>query len=198
MSVASSPELYGLVLTGGRSSRMGRDKSRLHYHGIPQYRFLLDLLSSTFCSKVFVSADRNSSAEDGVDIIFDQFGWQGPLNGILSGLFSHPGKAMLTVAVDMPAINRHLIEFLVANRAADQAATCFINPETGKPEPLCTIYEPGAADRMAEWVKSHAPAPRDFLIQHNCRMLQWNDASVFRNINTPDEYRNFTSGKISG
>lgn len=196
MSAASPPELYGLVLTGGRSSRMGKDKSRLYYHGMPQYLFINNLLS-TVCSRVFLSANNYSSVEDGVDVICDQFGWQGPLNGILSGLVTHPGKAMLAVAVDMPAIDRQLIEFLVANRDADQAATCFINTETGKPEPLCAIYEPEAVDLIRNWVEKNAPSPRDFLMNHKTRMLNWPDASAFQNINTPEDYRSFTGHEIT-
>ena len=191
MSTPSYPDLHGLILTGGRSSRMGLDKRTLSYHGLPQDQYLQQLLSP-WCSQIFLSHGRNGQPESENDSIRDRFDWHGPLNGILSGLLAHPGKAILAVAVDMPGIDSELIQFLVTNRAAGQIATCFLNPETQKPEPLCAIYEPVAAQLIMEWVKSNKPSPRDFLMNHQPRILQWADTRVFLNINTPEDYRPYT------
>lgn len=52
--MTSNDKIYGLVLAGGKSNRMGKDKSRLHYHGQPHALFLYKLLSK-FCEKTFLS-----------------------------------------------------------------------------------------------------------------------------------------------
>ena len=49
--------MNGLVLSGGQSSRMGRDKALIDYHGLPQYAYVYDLLLG-FCDKVFISSKK--------------------------------------------------------------------------------------------------------------------------------------------
>src|SRR5690606_4800666 len=95
-----SAPLYGLVLAGGRSRRMGRDKAALAYQdGVPHVRRTADLLAGV-CERVFVScrADQANgkgdpalaSLPDPVGRIPDTFDIGGPLNGILSALAAHP------------------------------------------------------------------------------------------------------------
>ena len=68
----SFPNTYGLVLCGGKSTRMGTDKSMLQYHSKPQRYYVYDLLFP-LCEKVFISCNeqQSSTIEVGYDYIQD-------------------------------------------------------------------------------------------------------------------------------
>ena len=114
------PALYGLVLEGGLSSRMGKNKAYLTYHKRPQREHAFGLLEK-FCHRVYYSAGKQAPPD--VHTIVDAFPFQGPLNGILSAFKRYPGVAWLTLPVDMPLVDEGVIRFLVAHRDAAKAAT---------------------------------------------------------------------------
>ena len=100
-------DLYGLVLAGGQSSRMGEDKALLKYHGQTQLEYGYKLLEK-FCAKTFISINHKHSAEKTrkkFPFIIDQFEQGGPLNGIASALSAHPDKAWLVIACDLPLLD---------------------------------------------------------------------------------------------
>ena len=101
-------DIYGLVLTGGFSKRMGRDKSLLNFHGKPQFAYLFELLQA-MCSKVFLSCRKEQSNQFGDQFpkIFDRYDGIGPMNGLLSFFKKHPSKACLLVACDMPLVDKN-------------------------------------------------------------------------------------------
>jgi molybdenum cofactor guanylyltransferase len=98
-----SDDLYGLVLAGGRSSRMQMDKGELVYHAMPQRDFLFHELRK-HCSTVYTSCFPGQNIPAALNPLEDQFDIRGPMNGILSAFKNHPDKAWLVVAVDMPNI----------------------------------------------------------------------------------------------
>ncbi len=69
----SSAKLYGLVRSGGKSTRMGNDKGMIVYHGIPQREYLYNLLGS-FCERTFMSVRREQVPDlpSGIETIVDE------------------------------------------------------------------------------------------------------------------------------
>lgn len=182
------PKIAGLVLSGGKSSRMGIDKSTLDYHGQPQLNFMVELLSK-FCDTVLVSTGKGQ----GLNSLSDRFEIAGPMNGILSALTVHPKNAWLVVAVDMPNVNVDAIKSLIAHRDPSKLATCFFNSAENFPEPLLTIWEPTAAQPLMKFVEAGKISPRGFLQANDVKLVQASDPSILLNINSPDEYKKFKS-----
>jgi molybdopterin-guanine dinucleotide biosynthesis protein A len=178
-------ELYGLVLAGGKSARMGKDKSLIHYHGKPQREFLFDLLSE-FCSKVFTSCRSEQHVPGYLNPLIDSCEVGGPLNGILSAFSFASNKAWIAVAVDMPNVKSESIRLLVDGRDPKKAATCFVNPADELPEPLITLWEPRAFPLILELVKTGDNSPRSFLIRHPVKKIKA-EGHLFLNINYPDQ-----------
>lgn len=121
------PPLHGLVLAGGRSVRMGRDKASLAYHGRPQAAHILDLLSA-FCIRSYVSCRADQAALEGLaglPQLHDAHADMGPLAGILTAFEAHPEAAWLVVACDLPYLDRASLAALVAARDPSLAATAF-------------------------------------------------------------------------
>jgi len=133
--------LYGLVLAGGRSTRMGTDKGALSYHGRPQVEHCFELLSP-FCAEVFVST-RPGQPTTGHPEILDRFAGEGPWVGIVSAMTIHPNAAWLVLACDMPFVDGRVLEKLIRARDPSKVATAY-RANDGRAEPLCAIYEPRA------------------------------------------------------
>ena len=178
--------LNGLVLAGGYSTRMGRDKGGIIIHGIPQREYLFGELAEV-CSSVYTSCRPNQQLPPSLRPIADAFGIDSPLNGILSAFKFSPDTAWLTVAVDMPNVNRAAFKLLANHRDLNKIATCFYNKETKLPEPLLTIWEPAAYSSLLKFVETGRKSPRDFLSINNVKMLHTEDTSIFYNMNTPDD-----------
>lgn len=181
-----SPNINGLILAGGRSSRMGFDKSLIRFHGKYQQDYLHELLK-LFCKAVFISRKNPIYENDSVKPIYDQFAFEGPLNGILSAFQTDSNIPWLTVAVDMPFIDRLAIQFLLDRRDSSKVATCFFNSNEKLPEPLFTIWEPSSFPLLMRFTKEGKYSPRDFLKETEVQMLVPPDHVYLTNINSIKE-----------
>lgn len=139
----------GLVLAGGKSTRMGQDKSLLNYHGTTQRDHVRQLLLP-FCENVFISV-KHRSAHDPKFIIADGplLGDIGPMAGLLTAFRQFPDYSWIAVGCDYPFLENKTIEVLQKGESSTYA-TAFINTETQRPEPLLTIYRPSILPLVEE------------------------------------------------
>ncbi len=184
--------LHGLILAGGRSTRMGYDKAAIAYHGVPQSQHLAGLLTSC-AGKVFVSLRREQHGEAafaGLTCIVDHYPAASPLNGIASAMRAHPGAAFLVVAVDMPSVTHHALTTLIALRDVNRIATCYESPIKGGPDPLLAIWEARALPALEQALaKAEPPCPRHFLMKQDAACLRHAIApEVLGNVNTLEEF----------
>lgn len=191
-----SAPLKGLVLAGGRSSRMGRDKAALEYAGRSQLERAFALLDP-LVARCFVSVRADQQA-DPLRARFPQIvdaapGLEGPAAGILSALRTDPAAAWLVLACDLPFLDAGTLQHLIARRDPTRIATAFRSSHDGLPEPLCAIYEPAALAALEAFVAGGRNCPRKFLIQSPALLLDQPRAEALDNVNTPtelDEARN--------
>lgn len=155
--------LYGLVLAGGRSRRLGRDKATLVFKGQLQIDRSIGVLKR-YCEQVFISVRDDQSYTVGADPIIDRMGEIGPLGGILSAFFYHRDKDWLVLGVDMPFINVFDVKELISARDKEKFATCFRDRDGG-PEPLCTIYENKFKEQLLTAAKSGERSPKRILAE---------------------------------
>lgn len=181
----SAPELYGLVLAGGRSARMGRDKALIAYHGKPQVAVARELLAQ-ICARAFVSC-RADQPERPEPKLIDRYDNVGPLAGILTAFDAHPDKAWLVVACDLPFLDRPTLDYLIAHRDFAASATAYRGRIDGKPEPLCAIYEPSIRDALHECVRRGMTCPRKILMQSAASLIDLPNPLALENANSPDE-----------
>jgi molybdopterin-guanine dinucleotide biosynthesis protein A len=179
--------LNGLVLAGGRSVRMGADKSSIRYFTHPQHLQLANLLAS-FCQEVFISGRH---AVTGYPVLADAFGFEGPLNGILTAFKHQPEVAWLTVPVDMPNIDADLIGLLMAGRNPEKMATCFFDSTGKQPEPLLALWEPAGEKKLTEYFTRGGRSPREFLMTNPVELLTVPHPKYLININTPADLSDF-------
>jgi molybdenum cofactor guanylyltransferase len=183
--------LNGLVLAGGRSTRMQRDKAALEYQpGITQLDAAMRLLEGRV-SRAFVSV-RTDQADDATRAryarIVDRGDVEGPIAGITAALADQPGCAWLVLACDLPFLDSHTLDVLIAARDETRVATAFRSSHDGLPEPLCAIYEPRALEGLRAHIAAGKNCPRKFLINSDTRLIDQPDPRALDNVNTVAEY----------
>lgn len=184
----SKPPLNGLVLAGGRSTRMGADKDLIQWHGKEQRYYAADMLKS-FCEAVFIScrAEQVKDINTAYKTLPDTFLNMGPFGGMLSALRSQRDKAWLVVACDLPLLNEATIRFLIENRDAEKIATAFESPHDGLPEPLITIWEPQSYPVLLHFLGKGITCPRKVLMNSDVLVLQPLRPEALMNVNTPED-----------
>jgi molybdenum cofactor guanylyltransferase len=178
--------LYGLVLAGGRSTRMGTDKGLLTYHGKPQREHLFDLLSQC-CEEVFTSCHAGQQLPEYLHPLVDVYDLKSPLNGILTAFQKFPDKAWLIVAVDMPYVDDRALQTLIKHRDRNKIATCFYNEAAKLPDPLLALWEPASYPLLQAFAAQGKVSPRDFLATHGACMVNPPDDKTLLNVNSPGE-----------
>jgi molybdenum cofactor guanylyltransferase len=188
----SIPPIFGLVLSGGKSIRMGTDKAQLKYHGQQtQIEYATNLLQKHCGENVFLSineAQQNQINND-IEIIKDVYLGIGPMGGILSAFQKHPNVAWLIIACDMPYVTENTINQLVTNRNPTKLATAFKSPENDFPEPLITIWEPKAYPKLMQMLAYGIDCPRKTLINSDIELLINNEPKELQNINTVEAFQ---------
>jgi len=190
MSSTAAP-IYGLILAGGASSRMRRDKAVLVYQGKNQLDRAFELVSR-HVAKVFVSVRSSQLTEPTraqKPLIVDSVEGGGPIVGIRSALAAYPDVAWLVVACDLPFLADPALKHLLAERNPGMLATAYASAHDGLPEPLCAIWEPAAASALAAYQSNGGQCPRKFLSSHSVLLLEPRDRHALDNINTPEEYQ---------
>jgi molybdopterin-guanine dinucleotide biosynthesis protein A len=198
-----SAPLFGLLLTGGHSRRMQRDKAALEYNGQTQLQRAVALLQP-LVSRLFLSV-RTDQQHDPLrathEQIVDQLPNLGPLGGIHAALHAHPEAAWLVLAVDLPFLDAATLQQLIAAREPQRLGTAFRSSFDGKAEPLCAIWEPASRAAVDAWLAAGHNCPRNFMGAHDVTLLTLRNPRALDNINTSAEYldaRSAVAGVLPG
>ena len=108
------PDATGVVLIGGKSSRMGRPKSLLLFDGEPLIIHIVRALKRMFAETVVVAAPEQELPDLPAILVRDKVAYQGPVGGIYYGLQSAAGKICFVTSCDVPFLNPALISHLVS------------------------------------------------------------------------------------
>lgn len=182
-------QLNGLVLAGGKSTRMGHDKGLIDWHGKPQRYYLADVLKN-YCDNVFIAcrADQAEQIEQaGYNPLIDNQKMSAQFGAILGALKTNPNTAWLVVACDMPFIDSQSIQYLIGQRDTSKLATSYV--DTGSlPEPLFSIWEPAATTMLETEFEAGVTCPRKALINNlsEARLVPPQSPNIVANINTPE------------
>ncbi len=184
-------DLIGLVVCGGFSSRMGRDKGLLHYHGLSQRYYLYQLLQP-FCKKVFISCNVKQAAGilTGYACITDdqKYGTIGPMAAMLSAIEQYPQDAFLVVGCDYPFIRKEDILQLINSRNKYDTAVSFFNEAGNMYEPLLSVYEKNIVASIPENYHRQQYSLQSVLQLANAGKVYPRQMKTIKSIDTYDDY----------
>jgi molybdopterin-guanine dinucleotide biosynthesis protein A len=196
-----TPKVAGLLLAGGKSSRMGVDKANLVYppRTIPQWRHGFQLLADC-CDDVYLSVRSNQNLEgweQGLGtLIADNGESEGPLSGMCAAA-SRNTLPLLVVACDLPLLDGAILRTLLAARDGSDCVA-YRSSTDGLPEPLCALYEPAFFPIWEQALGSGQRCPRKLLMQNasRVRLLDLERPDALDNANSPEDFARLTQQPV--
>lgn len=184
--------MKGLILTGGKSRRMGRDKAGMEVDGVSLRERTIRLVRP-WVEEVFLSVGfgEESGVRDGVRCLPDLAESRGPLGGLEAAFAEDGESSWLVVACDLPFLGAGELAKLVEGDDGEFEACCFLSALDGEPEPLCAIYGPGAAGKLREFLDSGQGCARRFLGSLERRELSLENERALMNVNRPEQWAEF-------
>ena len=196
MKTSGTRKLCGLVLAGGRSTRMGTDKAALvHPDGRTLARRCHDLLAEAGCETVVLSLRHDQELPPGFDDLTNilvardpEGGSEGPLAGMLASMRLRPEADWLVLACDLPRLDVATLTHLVSSKRPDESFVSYRSEFDGLPEPLCALYAAEALPILELAQADGIRCPRKPLIRHECRLLDPLVPRALDNANTPEDW----------
>ncbi len=180
-----------IVLAGGRSTRMGTDKSMLPIDGRPMIEHICRQLCGTF-SRVLLSAnDAERFAFLGLDVIPDRIPDQGPLMAVASALEASDSELNLVVGCDVPRIELPLVRRMLSE--AGEADIVLPVTGDGREQPLFAVYRRGVRQCMNAALESGSRRFSDIYGSCRVRHIEIKEADRLVNLNTMADYEQFRS-----
>jgi molybdopterin-guanine dinucleotide biosynthesis protein A len=184
--------ITGLILCGGKSSRMGRPKAFLPYAGTTFIEHQIELARQTFEDFFLVTNDPDAFSHFGVTIVEDVISGQGPLGGILSGLLACRTPQVFVVACDMPLVDGELIR-KIHSESVDCDACLLAHDH--RVEPLFGIYARSCIKPIESFIASGRLKMQDLLCEISLKTVNVPEREgrddrlpTYFNVNSPQDY----------
>ncbi|HLW36727.1 MAG TPA: molybdenum cofactor guanylyltransferase [Chthoniobacterales bacterium] len=183
--------ISAVLLAGGESSRMGRDKATLSFRGELLWERQIDLLRKVQPAKLFVSAQIDPAWRPGdVEFVPDQEPSCGPLGGIVAALSRIDTEHLLVLAIDVPFMSEAYLRGLCQRCESGQGIVPIIE---SRAEPLVAIYSGNYAGMFAEALAAYdfalQPVIRKLITLGKLRPIEVlpEEIPLFRNLNEPQD-----------
>ncbi|HEY9115823.1 MAG TPA: molybdenum cofactor guanylyltransferase, partial [Bacteroidales bacterium] len=163
-------EITGIVLSGGKSSRLGTEKGLARYGGKPLVAYSIDALKP-LCGEILLSANNEleNYSRFGLRIVQDEIEGVGPMGGLLACLKQSQTRFNLVLSCDIPFVESELLSYLLSQIENEQVLV----PVNGNGliEPLCGYYNTNVISQLEESVHSGNYKLLDFFKKINLKKV---------------------------
>ncbi len=181
--------ISAVLLAGGESRRMGRDKATINWRGRPLWHWQMEALRALRPDKIFLSARADVSWRPAdVELIVDLPPSRGPLSGLAAALGASETDHLLALAIDMPFMSTDHLRDLCALATKGMGVVPVID---GNAEPLSALYPREARSIFLESLQSDnsslQPIVRQLIALGLLREMPVSDSErkFYKNINEP-------------
>ncbi len=181
-------EVTGIILAGGASSRMGKDKGLCEFKGKSLVTYAIEALLP-ICDTILISSNNTEDYQKfGFDVVGDEYKGIGPIGGIFSSLSQSTTKHNIVISCDTPFLNSQLLEYVLKNVEGYD----IVVPEHGNSylEPLAGYYSNSVISVLEDSIKA-----KDFKLMNLFNRVKFKSIKVdsitgysnnlFKNLNTP-------------
>jgi molybdenum cofactor guanylyltransferase len=182
----------GIILAGGKSSRMGKEKGLVVYKGKKLVEYSVGFLTP-LSKTIILSANDDRYKQFGYPVIWDQYKKCGPMGGIHACLEASRTESNLVLACDIVPVPENLLETLFSF-APGYHAVVPVHPD-GKAEPLCAWYHKSLVSSLKKKLDQGKVKMIDFLKEERTYFLPLHEvihdyhAQILPNINYPKDLR---------
>ena len=175
--------LKGLILCGGKSSRMKQDKTEVVYQNRPLLSYAVELFEKMELD-FFLSINQNQHSLSQIyQCIEDEYAEIGPIGGIVSAMKSLKSD-LLVIPVDMPHLDPTLLEALVGKTSIHELVKCF--ELNGKIEPFPSIWHLQSIARLELFIAEKQLSIQRCISQLPHQLITTQETNAFRNLNFPE------------
>jgi molybdenum cofactor guanylyltransferase len=176
----------GFVLVGGRSSRMGRDKALLEWHGTPLAEHVAQAVFHAAGSVVLIG-DPSRYGGLGYEVRADERPGLGPAGGVATALRLGRAEWNLMVACDMPKISQEALRLLLERTETSQANCIVPVGSNCDPEPLCAVYHSRCLPLLDRAIREKRLRMKDLVMELGADLVTGLDPDGLANFNTPED-----------
>ncbi|PIV21197.1 MAG: molybdenum cofactor guanylyltransferase [Deltaproteobacteria bacterium CG03_land_8_20_14_0_80_45_14] len=184
-------KITGIILSGGKSIRMGENKAFIEMEGVPIISAIYSLFKELFQEVIIVTNQKELFTHFDSRIYADLIPNKGALGGLYTGIFFSTFHYSFCVACDMPFIKKSLVQYLIKNIRDDDV----IVPRTKDGlQPLHAIYSKNCLDPIKNIIEQGKYKIIDFYHLVKIKIVEENDffsldplRESFINVNTPEE-----------
>ncbi|OFY65239.1 MAG: hypothetical protein A3H98_03185 [Bacteroidetes bacterium RIFCSPLOWO2_02_FULL_36_8] len=193
-SMSSTQPLTFIILSGGKSSRMGTEKGLLKIGNFTSVEHIANI-ARKFTENIILIANHPSYSKLGLPVFEDLIKNKGPLAGIYTGLFYSTNELTIITACDMPSINQEMINHLITHINRTEIV---LYGKKERAEPFPGIYRKTCMTRIKTLIKRNELSLQNLFVQSNTLYLNKPEftettRNAFLNMNTMNDYETFVS-----
>ncbi len=187
-----------VVLAGGQSRRMGRNKALLPIKGEPMIQRVIETCQKLSNNIVVVSNDPNTYPFIKQKIISDRYPNKGPLAGLESAMYHSDDEWFILAPCDSPSLSHEVFKHLLTESSGSDIVVPVFN---GKEQPLHGLYHRTCYETIKSQLEQNSLRMRDLFEKHNTKFIHQFNPSItnrivenhFTNLNHPEEYENWVN-----
>lgn len=177
----------GIILAGGRSSRMGAEKGLQELCGKPLIHYAIEALSG-LCNTIIISSSSEAYHSLGFKVVADVIPGIGPMGGIYSTLRQSKTEENLVLSCDLPFASVELLSYILENSKGYKVAVPWLGDQHY--EPLCGFYHLSILDQINAFIENNNYKLPDIFDEIRINRLVINNeldfyhANLFLNVNS--------------
>jgi molybdenum cofactor guanylyltransferase len=180
--------LTGIVLAGGKSSRMGADKGLMDYKGKKLIEYPLNLLT-VFCSEIIISSNNDAYLQFGYTVVHDEIEDSGPAGGLAAALKASSNEWNLVLSCDVPFVDQETIQYLISFAGKGIGA---VPAHNGYIEPLVAFYHRSFCHTLESYIKDGNLQMRRIVDHPGITFVDFTsflkkNPKIFKNLNSPGD-----------
>jgi len=183
--------MTGIILAGGKSSRMGEDKGLMMLSGKPMVSYVIDTVRS-ITNDIIIVTSSDKYIDNGCTIVKDLYEEKGPLAGIYTGLVNSKSHSNIVLSCDTPFVSAQLLNYLLKQQ---NGFDVIVAAHRGNSEQLVGIYTKDCLPIFKDQIESD-----QLKIKTAIKMLNYQEIEIdkdldfykpelFFNINTQEDFR---------
>lgn len=170
-------KITGIILAGGKSSRMGMDKGFCSLKGKPMVQYAIEVLEQ-LCDSIIISSNNMDYELFDLPVIPDIIKNIGPMGGIYSGLNQSETQHNFFISCDMPMVSLELVQYIISSKEGFDAV---IPTWNNYPEPMCAYYNKNILESLSTLIQNRDYKLQNILQNVNHRTLEITSKLAFYN-----------------